>query len=191
VVQSRLHVAALFLAIVVSAGCGSGVGSLATTPRSVRDSVPSSSAPIVTTAGTPTPGPGVAYTYDPSRNARADIAAALGRSNRDHKYVLIDFGADWCLDCQVLGHLYAVPEVSAVLAIDYHVVTVDVGQFDRNVDLSNQYGGVIEAGIPALVILNPAGKVIVATKNGAFSNARTMTSDQVRAFLARWSPHLA
>ena len=38
---------------------------------------------------------------DPSQ-AKADIAAALRVAAQTHKRVLLDFGGDWCGDCQVL-----------------------------------------------------------------------------------------
>src|SRR5471030_1700748 len=38
---------------------------------------------------------------DPSQ-ARSDLAAALKTASANHKRVLIDFGGNWCGDCQVL-----------------------------------------------------------------------------------------
>ena len=38
---------------------------------------------------------------DPSQ-ARADLAAALKTASATHRRVLIDFGGNWCGDCQVL-----------------------------------------------------------------------------------------
>ena len=42
--------------------------------------------------------------YPPS-DAAADIRAALARAKADGKHLLLDFGADWCPDCRVLGSL--------------------------------------------------------------------------------------
>lgn len=44
--------------------------------------------------------------YDPARDAKADIAAALAEAGRDGRPVLLDFGADWCPDCVVLGRTF-------------------------------------------------------------------------------------
>jgi len=35
--------------------------------------------------------------------AEADIQAALAEARRTHKRVIVDFGGDWCPDCQVLN----------------------------------------------------------------------------------------
>lgn len=65
---------------------------------------------------------------------------------------------------------------------------VDVGQFDHNIDLAEQYVNLQTSGIPALVVLKSDGTVRTATQDGSFSNARTMDPSQVSAFLTRWAP---
>jgi thiol:disulfide interchange protein len=125
--------------------------------------------------------------YDPSRNASADIAAALKLAAADHKKVLIDFGADWCPDCRVLGKTFQNPAVTAVLDKDYHVVAVDVGNFDHNIAVAQRYLTLQTSGIPGLVVLKPDGSVSVATNDGSFSNARSMSAAQVMEFLNHWS----
>src|SRR5208283_5433645 len=42
------------------------------------------------------------HIYSETANPSGDIAAALAQSKREHKRVLLDFGGDWCGDCQVL-----------------------------------------------------------------------------------------
>jgi hypothetical protein len=67
------------------------------------------------------------------------------------------------------------------------VVAVDVGKFDHNLSLARRYVNLNTSGIPALVVLDPTGKVTVATNDGAFSNARSMKASDVAAFLTRWA----
>lgn len=116
----------------------------------------------------------------------ADIAAALARAERDGRPVLLDFGADWCPDCVVLGRTFRTATVRPVLA-RYHVVSIDVGRFDHNVRLAEQYGLNLEtSGIPALVVLSGAGKVRTTTNDGSFATARSLSPKQVAGFLKRW-----
>jgi thiol:disulfide interchange protein len=126
--------------------------------------------------------------YDAARNPAADLKAALALATSDHKEVLIDFGADWCPDCQVLDKLFQSQGTRSLLQTDYHVVAVDVGQFNLNLGFAAKYVNLQASGIPALVVLAPDGTVRFATNDGSFENARTMNSDQVNAFLARWAP---
>jgi Thiol-disulfide isomerase and thioredoxins len=124
--------------------------------------------------------------YDPGRNAQSDITAAIKEAKADNRPVLLDFGADWCPDCVVLGKLFQSGTVKPVVS-DFHVVAVDVGQFDRNVAVAAKYGlDLKRSGIPALVVIGPDGKVRRTTNDGSFANARTMTASQVMGVLKRW-----
>jgi protein disulfide-isomerase len=124
--------------------------------------------------------------YDPDADASAEIAAALKEAKKDGRPVLIDFGADWCLDCRVLGARFEEPGPSELLA-EYHLVKVDVGEFDHNLDVAERYVDLASSGIPALTVLDAAsGRIKVATNQGEFANARGMSAAQVAEFLKRW-----
>ncbi|MFC5204505.1 thioredoxin family protein [Streptomyces sp. NPDC048448] len=174
----------------------SGCDSEATTSRGTTDGV--SAAPAVRSAspapksaspeGT-SPAPSAtknAPDYDPKANAAADIETALRVARQDGRPVLVDFGADWCLDCRVLNARFKESGPSALLA-KYHVVKVDVGDFDHNLNVAERYVDLRTSGIPALTVLDSAsGRVQVATNRGEFANARTMSAAQVEEFLKRW-----
>ncbi|MFE4260829.1 hypothetical protein [Streptomyces sp. NPDC056883] len=64
---------------------------------------------------------------------------------------------------------------------------VDVGEFDRKLDVAERYVDLGASGIPAPAVLDPAsGDVKVATNLGEFSSARSMSAAQVEEFLTRW-----
>lgn len=121
------------------------------------------------------------------KGAAGAIAEALAAARTDHHPVLLDFGADWCPDCRVLDKLYAQSTVSALLAPNFHLVPIDVGQFDKNLDVAAKYVDLRTSGIPALVVLTPQGRVAYASNDGGFANARTMKPTQLAAFLRRWA----
>lgn len=101
--------------------------------------------------------------------------------------MLLDFGADWCVDCVVLDELYSRSAVAPVLAGNYHVVKVDVGEFDKNLDVAAEYINLDTSGIPALVVITPAGEIAYASNDGEFATARTMDEQQLLTFLGRWT----
>jgi protein disulfide-isomerase len=124
--------------------------------------------------------------YDQAADARKDIATALSQAGADHKLVLLDFGANWCLDCVVLSKLFEDETVQPFLRDHFHMVSIDVGQWDRNLDVSRQYGSPIDSGIPAVVVLAPDGRIIASTKNGALADARTATAKEILGYLKGW-----
>ena len=134
-----------------------------------------------------TTAPTARVIYDPRANANAAITQALTQATADHKRVLLDFGADWCPDCQVLAQLFEDPQVKPYLDANYHVVRIDVGQWDNNLDIAKRYGDPIAKGIPAVVILDPDGQTISSTGGGELANARTATAGEILSMLKQWS----
>ncbi|MFR9797341.1 thioredoxin family protein [Streptomyces sp. MS06] len=126
--------------------------------------------------------------YDATRDAEADIQAALSKAAEDHREVLIDFGANWCPDCRALGKMFRSAQVEPLLEKNYVVVAVDVGQFNHNLDLAGRYVDLRTSGIPALAVLKPSGVLRTATNDGSFSDARSMAPGRISAFLTRWAP---
>ena len=124
--------------------------------------------------------------YDPTRRPRADINAALARARTDKKLVLLDFGADWCLDCVVLSALFRDKKVAPYLNEHFHVVQIDIGEWNRNLDVSKEYGDPIKKGIPAVVVLSPLGSTVASTANGALSTARRANASDVLKLLQSW-----
>lgn len=127
-----------------------------------------------------------AHLYDDNANPRAEIAAALKQARAEHKRVLLDFGGDWCGDCQVLDVYFHQPEIQSILQKHYVVVHVSVGHIDKNLEVPEGYGINIHKGVPALAILSAQGKVLDANRTGEFENMRTMNSSAVKDFLQKW-----
>jgi thiol-disulfide isomerase/thioredoxin len=115
-----------------------------------------------------------------------DIAKALEQSKNDGKLVLLDFGANWCPDCLVLTVLFEDPAVKPFLEENYHVVRIDIGMGDKNLDVSEKYDNPINKGIPAVVVLAPEGEIIATTKDGSLANARTATAQEILGLLKQW-----
>jgi len=124
--------------------------------------------------------------YPPNADAHADVQRALDKAARKHKNVLIIFGANWCYDCHVLERQLQSPQVAPTLASNYELVKVDVGRGRKNRDLLDQYEVSIQHGIPAVAVLDSEGKILFSQKHSEFSNARSMTPDDILEFLNKW-----
>jgi protein disulfide-isomerase len=123
--------------------------------------------------------------YNPAADAKADVQHALALAQKNHKPVLLFFGANWCEDCRSLAASLKQPGNAELMARDFNVVKVDVGNFDHNLDVANTYGNPIGKGIPAAVIVSPADKLLYSTKAGELSNARRMSADGVHDFFEK------
>jgi thiol:disulfide interchange protein len=123
----------------------------------------------------------------PSINAApADLKAALAEARLTHKRVIVDFGGDWCPDCQVLN-FYFNASPNAELTRRYFVrVNVNVGRMDANKDMAAQFGMKLQ-GVPALAVLDEDGRVLYA-QNGEFADMRHLDATALGDFLNRWKP---
>ena len=122
--------------------------------------------------------------YDEGADPRADLQHALNVAQTQHKNVLIVFGANWCEDCRDLDRAM---HASSAPLIDsrFVVVKVDVGNFDKHLDLVRQYGDPIRNGIPAAVVLSPDNRVLYSTKGGDLADARRMGEAGIYNFFSR------
>ena len=126
--------------------------------------------------------------YSPGKDAHAEIKEAIATASKQHKRVILVFGANWCYDCHVLDAAFHRPDLAAVIAPNYEVVHVDIGRGEKNQDLMEQYRVPMKKGIPGLAVLDPDGKLLYSQQNGEFENARAMGPEDLLAFLNKWKP---
>ena len=90
--------------------------------------------------------PGHAHIYPTIDAAQADIHAAVVEARRTHKRVILDFGGDWCGDCQVLNIYFHQSPNAELLAKNFVLVDVNVGHMDANLEHGAQVRGSGDAG---------------------------------------------
>jgi thiol:disulfide interchange protein len=122
-------------------------------------------------------------------DAKKELRHALAAARKQHKRVLLDFGGDWCYDCHLLEYNFASdPAIHAALEANFVVAHIDVGDFDKNLDLPTKYKTNIKKGVPALAVLDSNGKVLYGDPGGFFEHARGMTRRSILDFLEQWAP---
>ena len=126
--------------------------------------------------------------YAPGLDAHAEIHQALALAAKQHKNVIVVFGANWCYDCHVLDLAFHRPDLAGVLQRNYELVHVDVGEGDKNQDIMEQYHVPMKKGIPALAVLDSSGKLLYSQQGGEFEKARSLAPQDLLAFLNKWKP---
>ncbi|HEX3435715.1 MAG TPA: thioredoxin family protein [Pseudacidobacterium sp.] len=124
--------------------------------------------------------------YSDTADAHQDILQALAQAKREHKRVILDFGGNWCGDCQVLDiYFHQEPNLS-LLEKNFVLVHVDIGHYDKNTDLAEKYQIPLKRGVPALAVLSAYGKLLYSQKNGEFEKMGKVDPGSVAAFLNEW-----
>jgi thioredoxin-related protein len=130
--------------------------------------------------------------YDVNADAKIDIAHALTLARAENKNVILKFGANWCIWCHRLSHtMKSDATVAQALAENFILVSVDTNTrngSNRNLDVVAKYGRPTRHGLPALVVLDPAGKVLTTKNTGDFEIGSEHDPVKLLAFLTHWSP---
>jgi thioredoxin 1 len=127
--------------------------------------------------------------YEDPAEVQAGIQAACSRAAQEGKRVAIVFGADWCPDCYAFESSLKHRLVAPIVEPSFVVLKVSVGNRNRNIDLMEGYGMVVENGIPAVAVLDSDGKLVASQRHGEFRNASSLLSvAEIVSFFHRWAP---
>jgi hypothetical protein len=125
--------------------------------------------------------------YDSRQKADAAIAAAQARAKKAGKLLLIDMGGNWCADCIVLSAVMQLPQARAFIDQHFEVITVDVGQFDKNLQVPARFNIQMKA-VPCVVVLDGKGQVVNRGQELALGSAASLSPQAVLDQLAAWVP---
>jgi thiol-disulfide isomerase/thioredoxin len=127
--------------------------------------------------------------YDATRDAKADVAAALQRAKQRNVNTVIIMGANWCHDSRGLaGHLSSV-RFQPLIAAKYEVVYVDINVPQngegRNLDIAARYGVTDIDGTPNVLVISPEGKLVnTADDARSWRDAASRDVDDIYAYFA-------
>jgi len=127
--------------------------------------------------------------FDEAADADAQVDAAIARARKSGKRVLIDLGGNWCADCRILSGLMERPEMKRFLDAHFELVSVDVGRFNKNLQIPARWGITTRLeGVPALLVVTPDGKRLLNPgRVSAIQDARHFTPQALADWLAQWS----
>jgi thioredoxin 1 len=126
------------------------------------------------------------HIYDETADAHAEVRAAIAKAAQEHKRVILDFGGNWCGDCQVLDIYFHQQPNADLLAQNFVLVDIDIGRMDKNVDVAQKYDVPLQKGVPALAVLDSNGRLLYSQTNGEFEKMRHMDASSVTDFLQHW-----
>ncbi len=121
--------------------------------------------------------------YDADADAASMVSTARMDARAERKYLMVTFGANWCLDCRTLHHHLNSEPVAGYVRDLFRFVNVDVGKFNQNRDVAETLGISLTRGIPVAVFFDPDGEVIGTTNDGQLEPSRRYSSKQILKFV--------
>jgi thioredoxin 1 len=122
--------------------------------------------------------------YPADADAKKEIADAIQAAGKERKRVLLVFGGNWCFDCFALDYRFHQSNIEPLVDKNYRVVHVDVGKYDKNLDLAKQYKIPLEKGVPSLAVFDGKGHLLYSTPE--FEKARSLDPQEIVKFLETW-----
>lgn len=98
-------------------------------------------------------------------DAQSVLKAALDQAASQDKRVFLHFGAPWCGWCHKLEDFLAQPDIAAIMQRDFIDLKIDVDRMTGGKELLATYPHAANAGIPWMVVLDPAGKSIITSES--------------------------
>ena len=125
--------------------------------------------------------------FNETADATKDLTAALAQSQADKKNLLVIFGANWCPYCRALIQSFEQEPVASFLDGCFHAIRIDVGEGKKNLDLSARFGYPNAGGIPAGVIVDSSGNVVVTLTDSNMGILQQSNSQGIVNFLSNWA----
>ena len=113
------------------------------------------------------------YGYDPDADPAATYQQAIERAGQQGKLVLLVFGSEWCPDCRSLNKKMGEPPLNETVQQNFIVAHVDIGNWDKNMAFTEQFGEPVGKGIPSIAIIDADKTVLYVSEAGEFASARS------------------
>jgi len=131
--------------------------------------------------------------YNPTADAREQVATATFAARRDHSRVLVMFGFEGCGWCHKLHGLFAQdPAIRKLLLDEYVRVQVEIHAPNAQ-ELQNQCKAALSEeelkkgiGYPFLAVLDGDGKVVTAQRTDPLEEGDHHDPAKVKEFLSKW-----
>ncbi|WP_409431934.1 thioredoxin family protein [Litorimonas sp. RW-G-Af-16] len=125
--------------------------------------------------------------YDATRDAKSDVAAAQATARARGQKTIIAMGANWCHDSRALaGHLDR-PRFQTLINDNYQLVFVDVGQKNQNLDVARSFGLDAIVGTPTVIITDSDGEVLNLDTAPTWRNAASRSEADIYNYFERFA----
>jgi len=127
--------------------------------------------------------------YDPSDDAKVEIAKAVKKAEIEGKHVLLQIGGNWCGWCILFDETVNSNDTLRVaVEKNYIVYHVNYSRENRNEDILASLGFPQRFGFPVFVILDSKGNRLHTQNSAYLEEGKDHNTGKILEFLKHWSP---
>ncbi len=135
----------------------------------------------------PSPKPIAREMFDPKRDPKADLAAAVITATKAGKRIILDVGGEWCGWCVYMDKFFRQNPRLAKLRDDNYVwVLVNMSPENENQEFLSAYPAI--DGYPHLFVLESDGKLLHSQDTSPLEAGKGYDLAKFRALLKKWVP---
>ena len=102
------------------------------------------------------------------------------------KQPVVIFGGNWCPDCRILEGTLAMPTIKKFLQKHYQVMHIDIGRYDRNMELMDHLNIESKKGVPRVVILDLEKNIVNSSTSSEWTTARDRKQQEIYNYFQKF-----
>jgi len=127
--------------------------------------------------------------YDPSDDAKVEIAKAVEKAEIEGKHVFLQIGGNWCGWCIVFDKkVNSNDTLRIAIEKNYIVYHVNYSRENRNEEVLASLGFPQRFGFPVFVILDSKGNRLHTQNSEYLEKGDGHSTSEILEFLNHWSP---
>ena len=102
------------------------------------------------------------------------------------KQPVVIFGGNWCPDCRILEGTLSMPTIKKFLQQHYQVMHIDIGRYDRNMELMDHLNIESKKGVPRVVILDLEKNIVNSSTSSEWTTARDRKQQEIYNYFQKF-----
>jgi thiol-disulfide isomerase/thioredoxin len=117
--------------------------------------------------------------YNGEIYSESDIERFLDSSINKLKQSIIIFGGNWCPDCRILEGTLQLPTIKKYMIEHYEILHVDVGRYDKNMNLISYFKIPKEEGVPRVLVFDNKKNILNMESTKEWTTARDRKQQEI------------
>ncbi len=117
--------------------------------------------------------------YNGEEYSAEQINNFLDETLQQSKQPILIFGGNWCPDCRILDGTLQLPTIKKFMNKNYNIMHIDVGRYDKNMELISYFGIPKEKGVPRVLVFDKNKIVINKKSTKEWTTARDRRKQEV------------
>ena len=124
--------------------------------------------------------------YDEQIIDSSELDKFINQSINNDKQPVAIFGGNWCPDCRILAGTLAMPTIKKFLQQYYRIIHIDIGRYDRNMELMNHLNIEPKKGVPRVVILDFKKNIVNSSTSSEWTTARDRKEQEIYDYFQKF-----